>query len=364
MNRSKLLAAMATSFLLGSGAACGPDVDRAPDSVERVVKISGNLIRDDDRPAAGAKVTLLRDGAQLAATEADAEGSYLFLVEQEGTQGDHVLGVRGEITVDGAAAEVGVDFAAGAAENVSLPALRFLEAPLSYSDSGDQVTVTIPNFAGADGRRPLGYELQVFKLSGWLLASQPASASSSVVRVHKALLEDFITKLRLAAELDLGSNLSGFAAAPQVQLGAQNAAPLSRGAGCAYSNTAAQTPAALSPCPVTDGNLQTFLDPSAAICDDPNPDDAIDVCASTWERLVVDLGAVQGVQIFALHDRGSAAAVLLEYSEDGIAYTSIGSISVDSFIFDTPFAARYLRLSYLGQALESQLAGLNEIVVY
>jgi len=364
MTRSLKVLSGANAILLFAALACGPDVDRADGSEERVIKISGDLIRDDDSPATSAAVRLLLDGDQLSTAQADADGHFVFLVEGQQLDGAETLGVRAEVNVSGGTAEVGVNMGAGNAQDITLPALRFLEAPLSHSDSGDEVTVTIPNYAGADGQRPLGYELQVHKLSGWLLAATPASASSSVVRVHKALLEDYNTSLRLVAELDLSGGLAGFAAAPQVQLDPLNAAPLSRGASCEYASTDQQSGVALSPCPLTDGNLQTTLEPSGAICIDPDPEDAIQECASTWERVVIDLGSAQTVQVFAVHDLGAAASVLLERSDDGVAFSNVTSVTTDSFIFDTAFDARFIRMSYSGTETDSQLAGLNEIVVY
>jgi len=359
----------ALGLLVGVGCP-GPDDNEHYDAGPQYIQFSGSLIRDSSSPAAGVTVKLLADGAELASVVAGTDGSYLFKVEQGRLASAALLSVRATVEVNGKQAEIGFDFAASS--DLALPAARFLEAPTNPTAGTEAVTVLIPNYADPSDRRPAGYAVEVETQSGEALVSQTASASSSVITVNRKMLEDYATTWRLKALLQVsagGVTISGYAAGLPAQLTAQNAAPLSRGKSCTYANTDQQTPVTLSPCPITDGDLATR--PSATtICTDPDLTDQIQVCAAAYEELVVDLGSLQAINFFAVHDVADGKSVLIESSESGTAFHTVTAFTADNFVLDaaSPINAHYLRLKYYDTTEPatnpSALAGLNEIVVY
>lgn len=358
----------ALGLLAGIGCT-GPDEHETYDAGPTYAQINGSLIRDDGSPAAGVTVKLLADGAELTSVVADAAGAYVIQVEQSRLASATLLSVRTTVEVNGKQAEIGFDFAS--TSGITLPAARFLEAATTPSAGISDVTVTIPNYADPADRRPAGYAAEIKTISGELLATQTTSASSSVVAVNRKLLEDYATSWRLKALLQStagGVTVNGYAAGLVAPLAPQNAAPLSRGKSCTYANTDQQTPAALTPCPITDGDLATR--PTAAtICTDPDPNDAIQVCAAAYEELVVDLGSLQTIDFFAVHDVADGKSVLIESSESGTAFHTVTAFTADNFVFDaSPINAHYLRFKYYDTTEPAEnpsaLAGVNEIVVY
>jgi hypothetical protein len=343
-----------------------PDDNERYDAGPTYVQISGSLIRDDGSAASGVTVKLLADGAELTSVATGADGAYALSVEQGRLTGATLLAVRATVAVNGKEAEIGFDFAGSG--NLTLPAARFLEAAATPSAGISEVTVAIPNYADPSDRRPAGYAAEVKTISGDLLATQTASASSSIVSINKKLLEDYATSWRLKALLQAtvgGVAVDGYAAGLVGPLGPQNATPLSRGKGCTYANTDNQTPAALTPCPVTDGDLATHLT-ATAICTPTSSE----LCAEAFEELVIDLGGLQTFDFFAVHKVTAGKSVLLASSESGTTFHTIATFEADNYVYEpvSPVAAHYLRLKYNDTvdpaANPSALSGLNEIVVY
>ncbi|MBN2358357.1 MAG: hypothetical protein JXR83_02830, partial [Deltaproteobacteria bacterium] len=332
--------------------------------------ITGKLVRDNGTAATGLTVKLLADGSELSSVVTNEDGDYTFSVEQRKLAAAALLSVRASVEVNGKQAEVGLDFATGG--DLNLPGVRFLEAAASPTPGTVDVTVAIPNYADPSDRRPAGYAVEVRTDGDALLATQTASASSSTIAVNRRLLENYLTSWRLKALLQStsgGTEVTGYAAGLVASLVPQNAAPLSRGMGCTYANTANQTADALTPCPITDGDLRSRMEPQE-ICTDPDLTDSIQVCAAPYEELVVDLGTLQSFSYFAVHDVLDGVGVLLESSEDGTSFQTVTGFNADNFVLTavSPIAAHYLRLKYTDTTdpaeNPSALAGINEIVVY
>jgi len=291
-------------------AGCDRNGDDDDDDIDNrvLVHVQGSLMRDSGDPAEGISVRLVRDSTVVMQVLTDATGAYVFDVELGEVQ-QGAVGLRARLSESVTAPEVGADFAV-VGSVINIPILRFLEAPMSPTIEADAVAVTIPNYAGGDDRRPAGYELEVRSPDNDPIFAVQTSASSSVVRLPKLVFEDFAVLLRLRA-LITGSTISaGFASSEATELSGLNAAPLSRGMGCTYSSTDQQTPAALSPCPITDGALDTAMPTEVAICVDPDPADAIMECASTFESLVIDLGSEQTFGAIIVHSLGEGGSLL------------------------------------------------------
>ncbi len=345
-------------LVVSLGLAC----DRPPPEEEdNSLRIEGALVMDNGDPASDLAVRLLRASAEFAQVQTDAAGGYSFEVDSDDVRGSQ-LSVRVELGAAGASAEVGLDFEASLAKT-TLPTLRFLEAPLSHSVETDTVTVMVPNYADGDDRRPDAYQL-VASAGSTTVATVETSGSSSTVAIDKLLLEDFDVSLRLYALLAPSAAISGFAASAPASAGVVNAAPLSRGASCDYSSTQDQTAQALSPCPLTDGDLDSGLPTEVTICEDSNPDDAIEECAETWERVTIDLGSEQSITTLVVHGLGSASSVMLKQSTDGTTFTNVTPLTSPDTLLSIALTARYLQLSYTGDATQSMLAGLNEFSAY
>jgi hypothetical protein len=261
------------------------------------------------------------------------------------------------------APEVGADFTV-VGSVINIPILRFLEAPMSPTIEADAVAVTIPNYAGGDDRRPASYELEVRSPDNDPIFAVQTSASSSVVRLPKLVFEDFAVLMRLRALITGSTITGGFASSEATELSGLNAAPLSRSMGCMYSSTDQQTPAALTPCPITDGELDTAMPTEVAICVDPDPTDTILECASTFESLVIDLGSEQSFSAIIVHSLGEGGSLLLQVSSDNVAWANVTMLTASNFMFENTMSARYLKLGYMGTATETMMGGLNEIAVY
>ncbi|MFH1810926.1 MAG: discoidin domain-containing protein [Pseudomonadota bacterium] len=342
--------------------------DRSPgnddDDIDNrvLVHVLGSLMRDDGSAAVGISVRLVRDGTTVLQVLTDAEGKYAIDVDVTEVQTGQV-GIRARLTESVTAAEVGADFTV-VGTLINLPILRFLEAPLNPTVETDAVAVTIPNYAGGDDRRPASYELEVRTPDNQPIFAVQTSASSSVVRLPKLVLEDFSVLLRLRAILSGSTITGGFASSVAAELSGLNAAPLSRDMSCAYSSTDQQTPQTLAPCPITDGDLTTAMPLDVDICVDPNPADSIMECASTFESLVIDLGSEQNIAAIIVHSLGEGSSLLLQVSADNVAWTNVTMLTTSNFLFENPLTARYLKLGYLGTGTGTVVGGLNEIAVY
>jgi hypothetical protein len=258
--------------------------------------------------------------------------------------------------------EAGYDFQIDE-ESVAVPPLKLYEIPPGYS-VGDDVAVAIPAWRDVGGAYPAAYRLRAATGAGALLAEAEVGPSSSVVRIATALLQDFVARLQLTALLEPGGGFSGFTSQAPFELTGQNPAPLSRGASCTYTNIDHQTGHLHDPCPLTDGDLETGLEPIEPICVDLTPGDPVDECASVWERVVIDLGSMQPVAWIVSHRLGPGLQLLVERSEDGVAFTAVTSIEAAGFAEAVSFTTRHLRIGYVGTDDSSALATLNEIAVY
>ena len=336
-----------------------------PPPEDTTVHISGKIIRDDDSAAFGQAVQIVRDGEAIAEVNTDPDGKYTFIADEKDLSGD--LQLRCQLDGHDESPQVGLDFTLSG-KNMSMPTLRFMEASLSEDYDASDMTVAIPNYADGEGSRPASYKLQVLD-QDYELALIDASSNSSSVKVPRLLLEDFSINYNLKAVLSV-SGMTGFARSAVKTVAPVNPAPLSRSAACQYSSTAAQDPSSMNPCPLTDGDVRTALD-MGPICVDQDPSDSISECASTFERIVMDLGASATINHIVLHELnagtlGAGSQLVLERSNDGATFTPITGLDTPRTVLDLPAAinAQYLRLSYMGTDTDSALTGFNEVSVY
>lgn len=360
---NRWLVALLTLLAL-TATACDRNGDDDDDDIDNrvLVKVQGSLMRDSGDPAVGISVRLVRDGTVVMQVLTDATGAYVFDVELGEVQ-TGLVGLRARLTESVTAAEVGADFTV-VGSVINIPILRFLEAPMSPTVETDAVAVTIPNYAGGDDRRPAGYELEVRSPDNQPIFAVQTSASSSVVRLPKLVFEDFAVLLRLRALITGATITGGFASSAAAELSGLNPAPLSRGMGCTYSSTDQQTPAALTPCPITDGALDTAMPTEVDICIDSDPSDTIMECAATFENLVIDLGSEQNFGAIIVHSLGEGGSLLLQVSADNQTWSNVTMLTDSNFMFENTMSARYLKLGYMGTATVTQMGGLNEIAVY
>lgn len=356
--RLALLASLSLALTL---AACG----EPPPPEDTTVHISGTIIRDDDSPAFGQAVQIIREGSTIAEVNTDPNGKYTFIADESELTG--ALSLRCQLDGHADTPALGLDFTVSG-KTMNMPTLRFMEANLSEDYDATDMTVAVPNYADGDGGRPASYELQVLD-QDFELILQPATNNASSVKIPRLLLEDFSINYNLSAILNL-SGMTGFARSSVKEVAPVNPAPLSRNTGCEYSSTVEQTPSALSPCPITDGDVTTKIE-KEAICIDLDPNDAISECASTFERLVVDLGASATIRHIVLHELnarelGQGSQLVMERSDDGATFTPITGLETTRTVLDlpAPINARYLRLSYTGTDTDSALNGFNEVSVY
>lgn len=339
--------------------------DTPAEPEDLTLHISGKILRDDGSAASSLAVQLLRDGTEMSVVNTDSEGAYSFVADAKDFDGD--LALRAQLSEVAGSAALGLDFTI-ADKDLTLPTLRFMEAPLNDNNDATDLIVSVPNYAGGDDRRPASYALQVL-VGSEELALIEVSGSSSSVKVPRLLLQDFDVDFTLSAILDV-SGMTGYARSARKTLAAINATPLSRDASCQYSSTVAPALSPLTPCALTDGDLSTAIN-QGEICVDPDPSDAFSECASTFERILVDLGEDTEINSLVLHElnahaMGAGSILVFEQSSDAEVFTTITSLTQPRQVLTlpSPITARYLRISYTGSDTTSALTGFNEIAVY
>lgn len=358
--------------------ACGNPYN--PPQEEDDVDITGVIVRDDGSPAVDVGVTLGSGETLLGDTTTDADGRYQFKVMADDTRdlpggSLSLLSVRARLQAADPTPEVGFDFTAQR-RTMTVPTMRFFETPVVFVTTGhtcgdSEVAVFKTAYEDAQDRDPEHLLIKVLTADGYEVISEEIVGATQAC-VSTLLLEDWVTSWRMIAQLadnTGGSFINGFAAGLPTELEAQNPTPVSRGKACTYASYDARTPAVISPCPITDGSLNTAFTPGAAICTDSDPDDAADECFQAWERLVIDLEEIRDITTVAVHNMAEGVTIAVDSSVTGESdsFEGIGGISGDNFVWSStpaPRQVRYLRFGFTGSSTESVLEGINEIFVY
>jgi hypothetical protein len=341
------------------------------------VTITGGFQRDDGSPAADIPVALAKE---LGAAEA-FEGMFtvfsfgtVCLVDEPpdicrargrlartGDGGAYRLSLSGRdtqsffgfastLTVSGAlpapaGAQAGpsttLRFAVRGAQ-VVLPSVRLWQAVPTLASRARRLQVDWPNspdWMGQVERVRLLFETP----TGLTVWTQDTAGAPAVVDLR--LLEDFPSGVVVQAEGEAtAANLTVDVSYRTVQLAVEGVGPSeSRGVPCTVTDHAGTR--VVSPCALTDGDLQSMLAPPMAAPGDPPPAPAPGSAAPT-ESVVLDLGTLAPRTLAVL--RGDPTGMTVELSADGQRWGAPVHVGGEGPAVAAPLPrtdARYVRIT-------------------
>lgn len=269
--------------------------------------------------------------ARAPHTTTDAAGSFSFHLKGADTQGS----VGNADSFDVAAAGTNVRFRIQRTQ-LAIPTLRTWGEAVSLSTAGGLDSVVRPDLPAAYGGSPT-YAVNFTDAT----AGQPVwtvSPAQRSVSVDTRVLEDRHGTVEADARTRQAGPDTSFDFTYRSQTAAfsgPGAAP-SRGAACT-SGGPGQAPRPLQPCGLTDGNLFASAPlPRVAACAACTP--------PVLSEVTLDLGTLRPVSLVVV--RGSDAALAVEASVDGAAWTPVGTTSGDPSAVTAAagLRARYVRL--------------------
>ncbi len=265
-----------------------------------------------------------------------------------------------------APAGVNADFYIQKAQ-VTLPTLRLWEAAGSEDDSSGAPTFSWPSLQGSISSAADDYKVQITTAKGQTIWSAPASGSSTRVSIDPRVTQDFAGNWATWAHHKLSGDGTDFDLtwySPSVAYASHGRVPPSRGKDCWLQG--ANGPVKQSPCPLTDGDLGTSLQPlPAPAC--PSGQTCTPPPQNNW--VYVDLGAATAVSALVLYDvafGSSSSFATVEGSVDGAAWTPLAApISNQRYqLVSLSGTARYVRLRLQDPMAQLPAYGNSEIAIF
>ncbi len=249
---------------------------------------------------------------------------------------------------------------------VSVPALRLWETPGSEDDTGGAPTFSWPSLASSIGSAADDYRLQITSSKGQIIWSAAVTGSSTQASIDARVTQDFAGNWATWAHRKIPGDGTDFDVtwyAPALAYASHGHVPLSRGKDCWLQGPSG--PVKQSPCPLTDGDLATSLQPLPAMtctsgsgCTPPQQ--------NNW--VYVDLGAATPVSALVLYDVafGSSASAYVESSADGTTWTAQAEpISSQQYqLVPLSGTARYVRLRLVDPSAQLPAFGNSEIAIF
>jgi hypothetical protein len=309
--------------------------------------------------------------AQATTTPA---GSYAFAAirgaDTQGSTGEALLfstWLSGPLPSAPATAPAGVDADFYIQKTqVAVPPLRLWETAGMEDDANGATMFSWPSLENSIGSTADDYRLQITTAKGQIIWSAKTPGSSTQVTIDPRVTQDFAGNWATWAHRKIAGDGTDFDLtwySPSTAYATQDRIPLSRGKDCWLQG--ASGPVKQSPCPLTDGDLATSLQPlPAPQC--PAGQACTPPPQNNW--VYVDLGTPTIVSALALYDvaLGSSSLAMVEGSLDGAAWTPLAApISNRQYQLVTlSGTARYVRLR-LGDA-SAQLAafGNSEVAIF
>ena len=245
---------------------------------------------------------------------------------------------------------------------VILPTARLWLPALAQTTAASTVSLGWPSLQQGIGQPAQDYALQVIGSDGATVWSQ--STSTPNLQLDPRATEDFggtwtVTANRTVAGTDTSFGFHYLA--PAKAYGSSGRVPLSRHATCAVQSLSGSQ--ALSPCPLTDGDLTTFFAPLTC----PQGSTCAPGAQNNW--ISMDLGAPQGLSALVLHALtlpNSSVSLLVDYSNDGSTWLPLATPASSPYQLTKITAgvsARYVRLR-LSDSTTEFTAGVNEVAFY
>ena len=309
-----------------------------------------------------------------AQATAGADGRYAFApirgADTQGSTGEALLfsaWLSGPPASAPATARAGVtaDFYIQKTQ-VAVPALRLWETAGSEDDSSGTPSFSWPSLESAIGSAADGYELQITTAGGQTIWSAAASGSTTQVSIDPRVTQDFAGNWATWAHRKLAVDGTDFDLtwfSPATAYASHGHVPPSRGKDCWLQG--ANGPVKQSPCPLTDGDLATRLQPlPAPAC--PSGQTCTPPPQNNW--VYVDLGATTTVSALVLYDVafGSSSLATVEGSVDGVAWTPLAApISNQRYqLVALSGAARYVRLRLVDATAQLPAFGNSELAIF
>jgi hypothetical protein len=305
---------------------------------------------------------------------ADAGGSYRFGpirgADTQGSIGEALLfsaWLSGPPPIPPATAPAGVDADFYIQKTqVTVPPLRLWEAAGAEDDTTGVPSFSWPSLESSIGSASDDYRLQITTAKGQIIWSAATSGTSTHVSIDPRVTQDFAGNWAIWAHRKVAGDGSDFDLtwyAPAMAYATKGRTPQSRGKDCWLEGPSG--PVKQSPCPLTDGDLATSLQPLAAPqC--PSGQSCTPPQQNNW--VYVDLGAATPVSALALYDVafGSSSSAIVEGSLDGTAWTPLAApISNRQYqLLTLSGTARYVRVRLIDASAQFLAFGNSEIAIF
>ena len=303
-----------------------------------------------------------------------ADGSYTFPPihgsDTQGSTGEALLfsaWLSGPAASAPATAPAGVnaDFYIQKAQ-VTLPTLRVWETAGSEDDASGAPTFSWPSLDSSIGSAADDYQLRITTTKGQTIWSAAASGSSTHVSIDARVTQDFAGNWATWAHRKLAGDGTDFDLtwySPSLAYASHAEVPLSRGKDCWLEG--ANGPVVQSPCPLTDGDLGTSLQPlptpacpSGQTCTPPQQ--------NNW--VYVDLGAATAVSALVLYDvaTSSSSFAVVEGSMDATTWTPLAAPIANGpyQLVTLSGTARYVRLRLQEATGQFASFGNSELAIF
>jgi F5/8 type C domain len=249
---------------------------------------------------------------------------------------------------------------------VTVPALRLWETPGSEDDATGSPSFSWPSLQSSIGSVADDYRLQITTAKGQIIWSAATPGSSTRVGIDPRVTQDFAGNWAIWAHRKIAGDATDFDLtwySPSTAYASQGRIPLSRGKDCWLQG--ANGAVKQSPCPLTDGDLGTKLQPlPASQC--PSGQTCTPPPQNNW--VYVDLGAAMTVSALALYDVafGSSSSATVEGSVDGASWTPLAPpISNQQYQLVTlSGTARYFRLRLIDPNGQFPSFGNSEVAIF
>jgi hypothetical protein len=309
-----------------------------------------------------------------AQATAAADGSYTFGpirgADTQGSTGEALLfsaWLAGPAPSAGATGPAGIDadFYIQTTQ-VTVPPLRLWETPGTEDDSSGSPLFTWPSLDSSMGSTADDYRLQITTAKGQVIWSAPTSGSATHVGIDPRVTQDFTGNWATWAHRKIAGDGTDFDLtwySPSAAYASRGQVPPSRGKDCWLQGATGAVKQ--SPCPLTDGDLATSLQPlPAPQC--PSGQACTPPPQNNW--VYVDLGTATPVSALVVYDVafGSSAFATVEGSLDGSTWTPLAApISNQQYQLVTlSGTAQYVRLRLLDASAQFPAFGNSEIAIF
>jgi hypothetical protein len=303
-----------------------------------------------------------------------ADGSYAFGpirgADTQGSIGEALLfsaWLSGPAPTAPATAPAGVDadFYIQKTE-VTVPALRLWETAGREDDASGAPSFSWPSLQSSIGSAADDYRLQITSSKGQTIWSATTSGASTQVGLDRRVTQDFAGNWAIWAHRKIAGDGTDFDLtwySPSAAYASHGRVPVSRGKDCWLQS--ANGPMKQSPCPLTDGDLATSLQPSpAAQC--PSGQTCTAPPQNNW--VYIDLGTATTVSALVLYDVafGLSSSAVIEGSLDAVAWTPLAApIPNQQYnLVALSGTARYVRLRLVNADAQFPAFGNSEVAIF